>query len=138
MRAAGAVPSCHPAIRRVAEVRRADLGLAGAMQQLSSQMGAVLGSVIMTAVQTARESTGLVSSYRAAFMVSAAVAWGRRSRRCSCARPPSCQSEVIALISLAMACDASSVGIAVCSAIIFIMSPCTLILPPMKACIAAA
>ena len=52
------------------------LGVAGAMQQLSTQLGAVLGSVVMTAVQAARESSGLVASYRAAFMVSAAVACG--------------------------------------------------------------
>ena len=48
------------------------------------------------------------------------------------------QSAVIALISSAIFFEASSVGIAVCRAIIFIMSPCTLILPPMNACIAPA
>ncbi len=52
----------------------ANLGAAGAMQQLSSQMGAVLGSVVMTAIQTAREANGLTSSYRAAFMVACGVA----------------------------------------------------------------
>lgn len=52
----------------------ANLGVAGAMQQLASQMGAVLGSVVMTAVQAAREPAGLESSYRAAFLVAAGVA----------------------------------------------------------------
>ena len=52
----------------------ANLGAAGAMQQLSSQMGAVLGSVVMTAIQAAREANGLTSSYRAAFMVACGVA----------------------------------------------------------------
>lgn len=52
----------------------ANLGVAGAMQQLSSQMGAVLGSVVMTAVQAAREADGLTSSYRAAFLVACGVA----------------------------------------------------------------
>ncbi|CAB4886851.1 unannotated protein [freshwater metagenome] len=52
----------------------ANLGVAGAMQQLASQMGAVLGSVVMTAVQAAREAGGLESSYRAAFLVATGVA----------------------------------------------------------------
>lgn len=52
----------------------ANLGAAGAMQQLSSQMGAVLGSVVMTAIQAAREANGLTSSYRAAFIVACGVA----------------------------------------------------------------
>jgi MFS family permease len=54
----------------------ANLGVAGAMQQLSSQMGAVLGSVVMTAVQAARESQGLVASYHSAFNVAMFVAAG--------------------------------------------------------------
>ena len=57
-------------------VDTADLGSAGAMQQLCSQMGAVLGSVVMTAVQAARETHGLTSSYRAAFLVACVVAIG--------------------------------------------------------------
>lgn len=57
----------------------ANLGVAGAMQQLASQMGAVLGSVVMTAVQAARESGGLTSSYRAAFLVASVVAVGAAS-----------------------------------------------------------
>lgn len=57
-------------------VDNADLGTAGAMQQLCSQMGAVLGSVVMTAVQAARETHGLTSSYRAAFLVACVVAIG--------------------------------------------------------------
>lgn len=54
----------------------ANLGVAGAMQQLSSQLGAVLGSVVMTTVQAAREPSGLASSYSAAFTVAACVACG--------------------------------------------------------------
>ena len=45
---------------------------------------------------------------------------------------------VMALISSAIFCEASSLGIAVCIAISFIMSPCTVILPAMNACIPAA
>lgn len=52
----------------------ANLGVAGAMQQLASQMGAVLGSVVMTTIQVARQSTGLTSSYSAAFIAATAVA----------------------------------------------------------------
>ena len=55
-------------------VSDADLGVAGAVQQLSNQMGAVLGSVVMTAVQQAREPFGLASSYHVAFVVAAAAA----------------------------------------------------------------
>ena len=45
---------------------------------------------------------------------------------------------MMALISSAICWDASSVGIAVCIAISFIMSPWTWILPVMNACIPAA
>ena len=45
---------------------------------------------------------------------------------------------VMALISSEIWWDASSVGIAVCIAISFIMSPWTVILPVMNACIPAA
>ncbi len=57
-------------------VDTANLGVAGAMQQLSAQMGAVLGSVVLTAVQAAREADGLVESYRSAFLVAAVAAAG--------------------------------------------------------------
>jgi len=57
-----------------------------------------------------------------------------------CANPanPGRQGAVIALISSAMVSVNSFDGMAVCIAIIFIMSPCTLILPAMKACMAIA
>ena len=45
---------------------------------------------------------------------------------------------VMPLISSAIFCDTSSLGIAVCIAISFIMSPWTVILPAMNACIPAA
>jgi MFS family permease len=50
-----------------------DLGVAGAMQQLMNQIGAVLGAVVMTTVQQATESNGVEGSYRAAFIVAGAV-----------------------------------------------------------------
>lgn len=52
----------------------AELGVAGAMQQLMTQLGAVLGSVVMTTVQQAAEPHGLAKSYAPAFVVAAAVA----------------------------------------------------------------
>ena len=52
-----------------------DLGVAGALQQLMSQLGAVLGSVVMISVQQAAEdSGGLQGSFRPAFTVAAACA----------------------------------------------------------------
>ena len=52
-----------------------DLGVAGAMQQLMTQLGAVFGSVVMTSVQQSvgngRPTTG---SFAAAFLVAAGVA----------------------------------------------------------------
>lgn len=57
-------------------VDTANLGVAGAMQQLASQLGAVLGSVVMTAVQAAREPDGLIASYSSAFTLAAIVAGG--------------------------------------------------------------
>ena len=53
-----------------------DLGVAGAMQQLMSQLGAVLGSVVMTTVQQASTSDDLATGYHHAFFVAAAVAAG--------------------------------------------------------------
>ena len=50
-----------------------DLGVAGAMQQLMNQIGAVLGAVVMTTVQQATESGGVEASYRIAFTVAAGV-----------------------------------------------------------------
>lgn len=51
-----------------------DLGVAGAMQQLMNQIGAVLGSVVLVTVQSATESGGVTSSYHQAFRVAAGVA----------------------------------------------------------------
>lgn len=53
-------------------VDQSDLGVAGAMQQLMAQLGAVLGAVVMTTVQQANVDE--VSGYHAAFAVSAVVA----------------------------------------------------------------
>ena len=51
-----------------------DLGVAGALQQLMSQMGAVFGSVIMVTVQQATETGDPTpSSYANAFRVAAGV-----------------------------------------------------------------
>jgi MFS family permease len=63
-------------------VNDADLGVAGAVQQLSNQMGAVFGSVVMTAVQQAREPFGLARSYHLAFIVAAGAAVGAASAAC--------------------------------------------------------
>jgi predicted MFS family arabinose efflux permease len=51
-----------------------DLGVAGAMQQLMNQIGAVLGAVVMTTVQQATENQGVPTSYHAAFAVATGVA----------------------------------------------------------------
>jgi MFS family permease len=53
----------------------ADLGVAGALQQLMSQMGAVLGAVVMTTVQQASENrSGFETSFVPAFAVAAVAA----------------------------------------------------------------
>lgn len=53
----------------------ADLGVAGALQQLMSQLGAVLGAVVMTTIQQgSEERSGVDGSFRAAFLVAAGVA----------------------------------------------------------------
>jgi len=52
-----------------------DLGVAGAMQQLMTQMGAVFGSVVMTTVQQASsDSDATATSFAAAFYVAVGVA----------------------------------------------------------------
>ena len=53
-----------------------DLGVAGALQQLATQLGAVLGAEVMQAVQLASVSAGLVASYNRAFFVAAVVGAG--------------------------------------------------------------
>jgi MFS family permease len=51
-----------------------DLGVAGAMQQLVVQVGAVIGIQVMQTVQSAAEgSRGLVGSYQVAYLIGAAV-----------------------------------------------------------------
>jgi MFS family permease len=51
-----------------------DLGVAGALQQLMSQLGAVAGTTIMISVQESLEPSGIIRSFSVAFMVGAAVA----------------------------------------------------------------
>jgi MFS family permease len=51
----------------------ADLGVAGAMQQLTVQVGAVIGIQVMQTVQQAREPDGLVASFQVAYLVGAGV-----------------------------------------------------------------
>jgi len=46
-----------------ASVETTDMGVASAMQQLMSQMGAVLGGALMIAVHDITESSGAVQSY---------------------------------------------------------------------------
>ena len=53
-----------------------DLGVAGAMQQLMNQIGAVLGSVILATVHESLVDGGVTHSYRVAFLVAMAVALG--------------------------------------------------------------
>jgi MFS family permease len=54
-------------------VAETDLGVAGAMQQLMTQLGAVLGSVVMTTISTGA-GPGNLSRYHVAFVVAAVVA----------------------------------------------------------------
>jgi len=51
-----------------------DLGVAGAMQQLLNQIGAVLGSVVLATVHESLVDNGVDGSYRAAFLVAMGVA----------------------------------------------------------------
>lgn len=52
-----------------------ELGVAGAMQQLMAQLGAVFGSVVMISIhQAAEETRGVDESFTAAFLVAAVVA----------------------------------------------------------------
>jgi len=52
-----------------------DLGVAGALQQLMSQLGAVLGTVVMTSIQQAGQTrSGLEGSFTQAFVVGAFIA----------------------------------------------------------------
>ena len=46
-----------------ASVKESDMGVASAMQQLMSQMGAVLGGALMIAVHDITENSGRVISY---------------------------------------------------------------------------
>ena len=65
-----------------ASVKPSDMGVASAMQQLLSQMGAVLGGALMISVHDITESTGKVSSYSYGLLVgvvAAALAIGTAS-----------------------------------------------------------
>jgi EmrB/QacA subfamily drug resistance transporter len=56
-------------------VDEVDLGVAGALQQLSTQVGAVIGSQVMQTVQESTEAShGLIGSYGIAYYVGAVVA----------------------------------------------------------------
>ena len=57
-----------------ASVKESDMGVASAMQQLMSQMGAVLGGALMIAVHDITESSGKVTSYSYALVVGAVCA----------------------------------------------------------------
>ncbi len=50
-----------------------DLGVAGALQQLMSQLAAVAGTTVMISVQESLEPSGIVRSFSVAFIVGAAV-----------------------------------------------------------------
>jgi hypothetical protein len=54
-----------------ASVKESDMGVASAMQQLMSQMGAVLGGALMIAVHDITESSGTVTSYSYGLVVGA-------------------------------------------------------------------
>jgi predicted MFS family arabinose efflux permease len=55
-------------------VRDDELGTAGALQQLMTQVGAVVGVQVMQGVQQATEGSGLIASYGYAYYVGGAVA----------------------------------------------------------------
>lgn len=57
-------------------VDESDFGVAGAMQQLMTQLGAVLGAEVLQAVQVAAGPPESLASYSRAFTVAAAVALG--------------------------------------------------------------
>ena len=57
-----------------ASVKESDMGVASAMQQLMSQMGAVLGGALMIAVHDITESSGKVTSYSYGLVVGAVCA----------------------------------------------------------------
>jgi MFS family permease len=59
-----------------ASVETADMGVASAMQQLMSQMGAVLGGALMIAVHDITESSGAVQSYSYGLYVGVVAAVG--------------------------------------------------------------
>ena len=110
--------------RRGAGQGAADLGLRVSEARLSAHSGAGVASVAGVASGAGGESGGGASDVDAVPAAGGSSAGGGRS--------------VIALISSPIWRVASSVGIAVCSAISFIMSPCTVTLPVMNACIPAA
>ena len=141
-----------------------DLGVAGAFQQMMTQLGVVLGIQLMQTVTVVREPVvGEVEAYGEAYLLGARR-WprvgvvvralraveppARRGRpagrpRARTARPrwrrsdaDAAQSAVISLIFAAISLRPDR-GRPDCMAIILVMSPWTLILPAMKACIPA-
>ena len=52
-----------------ASVKSSDMGVASAMQQLMSQMGAVMGGALMISVHDITESSGKVTSYSYGLLV---------------------------------------------------------------------
>jgi hypothetical protein len=50
-----------------------ELGIASAMQQLVSQMGALLGATVMITVQEATRANGVLSSYANALVIGAGL-----------------------------------------------------------------
>ena len=142
-----------------------DLGIAGAFQQMVNQVGVAIGIQVMLAVQTAREtSVGGVAAYSEAYMVAAFVAAigvaarhpgplhvaggrgrARRGRR-QWRRPRGCRvgwrrpgADRYSVSSAIRAASSAAAGSTApdCMAISLVMSPWTLILPAMKACIPA-
>lgn len=117
-----------------------DVGVAGAMQQLALQMGAVNLTVLTTMAlsgwprQRPVPRGDLLGRHRRG-------AGGRRGCHAGALHAPSrggAAQSVIATISWAIAVDSASVGAACCRAIIFIRSPWDSSCPPRNACITAA
>ncbi len=135
-------------------VEEKDLGVVSAAQQMVAQVGVVAGIQILLTVQQAREPVvGAAASYHAPTW--SAPAWPRSAPcpRCSCAarprsprshdpsrsrnRPPSGRSYAVMSLIFWASATAPGSGAVCCMAISLVMSPCTLILPAMKACMPA-
>ena len=145
-------PSLAASIANAVDER--DLGVAGAFQQMMTQLGVVLGIQLMQTVAVVREdAVGEVAAYGEAYLLAAAGGHGGRraglvravdqTRRRGLERPPrrrqrwgSGRYSVISWIFAAISAWTGS-GVPCCMAMSLVMSPCTLILPAMKACIPA-